>query len=250
MNTCTIEGCKRTIRTKQMCATHYNQTQPGRHKKTAVACAACGKQVERWGGGGKGYSRRPVCSYACRYYLTWGHWPPSDAERAEVEAQRLRRAEARAALRSAAAERRAHAFRPHERECAWCGSTFTASMPHQVMCHLGCKTRAKVTRRRAREAGASGTYTWSEVTRVYLDIGSVCAYCHQPTPDFQPDHVIPLSRGGSNSITNIVPSCNRCNGDKRDLPLSEWYADRERRGLEPRSLHPGIKHLTSALLVA
>jgi hypothetical protein len=228
-----------------MCATHYNQTQPGRHGKQVVACAACGMQVERWGGGDK--SRRPACSYACRCYLTWDRWPPSDAERAEVEAQRVRRAEARQAAKE---EREARAFRPHERECAWCGSIFMARMPHQVMCQLGCKIRAKAARRRAREAGASGTYTWSEVTRVYLDIGSVCAYCHQSAPNFEPDHVIPLSRGGSNSITNIVPSCNRCNGDKRDLSLSEWYADRERRGLEPRSLHPGIKHLTSALLVA
>ena len=85
--------------------------------------------------------------------------------------------------------------------------------------------------------------------RIYLAIGG-CAYCGEQTDDMQPDHVIPLSRGGSNSITNIVPSCGLCNADKRDLYLHEWYADRERRGLPPRILDPHINHLTDAYLMA
>lgn len=68
--------------------------------------------------------------------------------------------------------------------------------------------------------------------------------------EFEPDHVIPLSRGGSNSITNVVPACKPCNSGKRDLLLSEWYADRARRGLEARSLDPRVRHLTSVMLAA
>lgn len=141
-------------------------------------------------------------------------------------------------------------FVAETRDCAWCGSTFTARRQDHVMCQRRCKVKAKKVRRRGREVEASGTYTWSEVTRVYLSLGGQCAYCHLPAPNFEPDHVIPLSRGGSNSITNIVPSCPLCNSDKRDLSLSEWAADRERRGLEPRSLDVRIRHLTSALLAA
>jgi 5-methylcytosine-specific restriction endonuclease McrA len=61
---------------------------------------------------------------------------------------------------------------------------------------------------------------------------------------------VPLSRGGSNSITNILPACRRCNGDKRDLSLDEWTADRRRRNLpavvttwavgDPKYLHLAI----------
>jgi 5-methylcytosine-specific restriction endonuclease McrA len=61
-----------------------------------------------------------------------------------------------------------------------------------------------------------------------------CAYCHQPCdglPD--PEHVIPISRGGDNSMSNIVAACRQCNADKRDLTPKEWAADRQRRGLEP-----------------
>lgn len=36
------------------------------------------------------------------------------------------------------------------------------------------------------------------------------------------DHVVPLSKGGTNYIDNIVPACVSCNSSKRDKFLSEW----------------------------
>lgn len=36
------------------------------------------------------------------------------------------------------------------------------------------------------------------------------------------DHIVPRSRGGSNSPENISPSCRTCNHDKASLLLSEW----------------------------
>jgi len=110
--------------------------------------------------------------------------------------------------------------------------------------------KAHNARRRAREHGALGCYTWAEVVRVWLNIDKCCAYCHQPSNDIQPDHVIALSRGGSNSITNVVPCCSMCNADKRELSLTEWATDRERRNLEPRSLDLRLSYLTDALLAA
>jgi len=62
--------------------------------------------------------------------------------------------------------------------------------------------------------------------RVFALLGYCCAYCRQPVeglPD--PDHVVPLSRGGSNGNGNILPSCRPCNSDKRDLLLWEWDVD-------------------------
>jgi 5-methylcytosine-specific restriction endonuclease McrA len=38
-----------------------------------------------------------------------------------------------------------------------------------------------------------------------------CAYCGQQGDGLTPDHVIPLSRGGNNSLSNIVPACGPCN---------------------------------------
>jgi hypothetical protein len=122
------------------------------------------------------------------------------------------------------------------KDCAWCGRTFAARMPHSTTCSRHCSRKQGRATRRAREAGARGTYTWTQVMRLHLLFDRRCAYCGT-TIDGQPepDHVVPLSRGGHNSIGNILPSCRSCNADKRDLLLPEWNADRTRRGLSART---------------
>jgi 5-methylcytosine-specific restriction endonuclease McrA len=86
--------------------------------------------------------------------------------------------------------------------------------------------------------------------RIYLLFDKRCAYCDEKIvglPD--PDHVIPLAKGGHNTIGNILPACRTCNCDKRDLIVDEWNADRRRRGLPPRHTtwsinDPRYRHLT------
>lgn len=38
------------------------------------------------------------------------------------------------------------------------------------------------------------------------------------------DHVIPRSRGGVDNISNLVPSCNFCNAQKREKTQQEYRA--------------------------
>ena len=38
----------------------------------------------------------------------------------------------------------------------------------------------------------------------------------------QREHVDPLSRGGNNDMSNIVPACRDCNASKHNLFLLEW----------------------------
>lgn len=49
-----------------------------------------------------------------------------------------------------------------------------------------------------------------------------CAYCGKETRFLEPDHVEPLSRGGDDTIENLIPACGRCNGQKSNLFLLEW----------------------------
>lgn len=48
-----------------------------------------------------------------------------------------------------------------------------------------------------------------------------CAYCGS-TDKITMDHVIPISRGGTHGIGNLVPCCNKCNTVKNARTLTEW----------------------------
>ncbi len=54
--------------------------------------------------------------------------------------------------------------------------------------------------------------------RKYDFAGGCCVYCLEKVSYdlITRDHVIPLSRGGSHAITNIVPCCFSCNQKKAD----------------------------------
>jgi 5-methylcytosine-specific restriction endonuclease McrA len=43
-----------------------------------------------------------------------------------------------------------------------------------------------------------------------------CFYCKERTSPLTMDHVIPLSKGGEHTKTNVVPACPSCNSKKHD----------------------------------
>lgn len=49
-----------------------------------------------------------------------------------------------------------------------------------------------------------------------------CTYCGERGGRLECDHVIPVSRGGSNDITNLTTACFPCNRSKRDKTVEEW----------------------------
>jgi 5-methylcytosine-specific restriction endonuclease McrA len=55
---------------------------------------------------------------------------------------------------------------------------------------------------------------------VFKRDGNACVYCGS-TKDLTLDHVIPSSRGGKTSWSNLVTACKVCNGKKGDRTLEE-----------------------------
>ena len=51
------------------------------------------------------------------------------------------------------------------------------------------------------------------------------------------DHIIPLSKGGTEERYNRVKACKACNSMKGNLLLEEWLAQLERRGDDWRAQH-------------
>lgn len=65
--------------------------------------------------------------------------------------------------------------------------------------------------------------------------GEPCGYCERPMDarlfDRRPtwDHIEPRSKGGSNRAANLIRVCRRCNWDKADVTLLQfwfWLSDR------------------------
>jgi 5-methylcytosine-specific restriction endonuclease McrA len=77
--------------------------------------------------------------------------------------------------------------------------------------------------RRAREANAAGSFSAAEWLELVARYSGRCAYCGAQGP-LQQDHRIPLARGGSNGIENILPACGRCNRRKHLMTEEEFRA--------------------------
>lgn len=65
----------------------------------------------------------------------------------------------------------------------------------------------------ARRKNAEGSHTFEEWQELKAKFNNLCVNCLESKP-LTKDHVIPLSKGGSDYITNIQPLCRNCNSKK------------------------------------
>lgn len=73
--------------------------------------------------------------------------------------------------------------------------------------------RARDRRKRVRKSQAEHEpYTSADLNAMWHEQGGLCAYCGTPLfGDYHADHVMPLSRGGADKLSNIVLACPTCN---------------------------------------
>lgn len=81
-------------------------------------------------------------------------------------------------------------------------------------------------KRNRRKAGRS--------KRLWVQNRRECHYCGIPltlTPGrlnrITADHKTPISKGGFDNLTNIVPACIKCNREKKDMTYREYLAYRK-----------------------
>jgi 5-methylcytosine-specific restriction endonuclease McrA len=75
--------------------------------------------------------------------------------------------------------------------------------------------KLKRKRRYARKKGAEGQYTLKEWTELCACYDYRCLCCGNQCL-LTADHIVPLTKGGSDYITNIQPLCASCNSRKGD----------------------------------
>lgn len=74
-------------------------------------------------------------------------------------------------------------------------------------------------KRRAQRLGAPrNNLTRAQWQAIKEHYGHRCVYCGKKSQRLTMDHITPLSRGGSHTVSNIVPACQSCNSKKHAGP--------------------------------
>jgi 5-methylcytosine-specific restriction endonuclease McrA len=97
-----------------------------------------------------------------------------------------------------------------QRACHTCGQAFT---PHSKTIRHCPACRPANHARRTYDA----VYQRNRTIVLKRDAGNPCPLCGGPGPLTEVDHIIPVARGGTHALSNMVavhPSCNRAKGAK------------------------------------
>ncbi len=78
--------------------------------------------------------------------------------------------------------------------------------------------------KKAKRLNVDGEHTAEDIHHIYEKQKGLCYYCKKHVwLDYHVDHVIPLSRGGSNGPENLVIACPECNMSKHNKLPHEWH---------------------------
>lgn len=88
---------------------------------------------------------------------------------------------------------------------------------------------ALIRKRRAKVKGAGGVHTASDIARLLHSQRQLCANCETKLfksgpSKFHVDHIMPVSKGGSNGPDNLQCLCPPCNRRKSAKLPEEWAA--------------------------
>lgn len=226
------EWCKRSLlpkahrggETKRYCgakcreaARYLRHRDPAIERQTSL-CASCSLPVTQITQRGRA---KKYCSVRCRD-ASWRHQHREELRGVRAgyraanpeSAKRATRAWRAANRERVAATMRAWRFRNLERANA-INRAWRLAHPAEYL--------SQSIRRRARKAGAAGSHTTQEWLEKLQLFASLCAYCGEASP-LAREHKVPLVRGGSDDIANIVPACGSCNSRKGIKTATEFLA--------------------------
>lgn len=107
------------------------------------------------------------------------------------------------------------------RKVGLCGSHYTRQWRDENPSLANKNKQHSWYRRYIRKRNAVGSHTRLEWESKVAGFGGKCAYC-KTEKWHDKDHIMPISKGGTDYIDNVVPSCIHCNRTKSDSLDSRW----------------------------
>lgn len=106
---------------------------------------------------------------------------------------------------------------------AWRSSASAGATGRSVVVVPSRSRTAVYSRRRKRRMAAQDhdltDAQWTALTQSW----NGCAYCgSEVVAGLQKDCMLPISRGGRYTLTNVVPACRSCNASKCNAELTTW----------------------------
>lgn len=113
-------------------------------------------------------------------------------------------------------------YEEHKEEIAEYNKQYRESNPHIVF------NKNVLKRVRINNIEVKGRITSEQWYEVFNFFNNSCAYSEEElTNNKTLDHIIPLSKGGTNEIWNVIPCSRSCNSSKQDKEFLEWYEQQE-----------------------
>ena len=81
---------------------------------------------------------------------------------------------------------------------------------------------ARASRKRRRRIQRVENDLTDEQWDALLEAWGGCAYCGATGPALQRDCIMPISRGGRYTLTNVAPACASCNASKCNDEVTGW----------------------------
>jgi 5-methylcytosine-specific restriction endonuclease McrA len=94
---------------------------------------------------------------------------------------------------------------------------------------MASRTRAATyARRRKRRMDRVEHDLTDDQWHALMDAWAGCAYCGGDGAALQKDTMLPISRGGRYTLTNVVPACGSCNASKGNIEVTTWLRRKKR----------------------
>lgn len=179
--------------------------------KRIIICSKCGLEKNH---GGKGLCT--ACYSNFRYWSNHEKLTEYNKHRREVDAERINAAKKRYLENNP--ERR----KQSQRDYYYNNPEKVKESATKYRLKNMDRRRATFSRYQARKYGLPADLTVTQWHQILKEYDQACAYCGVKSVKLEKDHIIPVTRGGGFTASNIVPACRSCNASKRDKTDSEF----------------------------